>query len=415
MIERYFMQAKVICRLRSGPIGPYLPELVSALEQRRYSKDTIRRHLRCADALGRWLEGQNVALIEANQSHIGQYLSRQARIPTVGYLQGRLCKAATSIPVIAKLLREQGVFSGSAAVSITDAWLGRFDDHLIHVHGMSRFSRDNYVRYARRLIQSFQTNEFDWRTLDAGHISEFVRCEAAKLKPESCRQPVTAVRAILRFLVAEGLVPANLHRAIPVIRVWRHTSLPQHLSTEQLGRVLEICRSPAEWRLRDTCIVLMMARLGMRAGEVRQLRLDDIDWIAGVIHVRRGKSRCERTLPLLEDVGRVLGTYLQQERPITAERSIFLTSLPPHRPLASSTTITKITKRILKQAQIKGSRLGAHRLRHTVATHMVRGGSSFKEIADVLGHKALGSTGIYARLDERGLEQIALPWPGDMR
>lgn len=128
------------------------------------------------------------------------------------------CKAATSISVIAKLLREQGIFSGSVAVSITDAWLARFDDHLVHVHGMSRYSRDNYVRYARRLIQSLQTNELDWSTLDASHISEFVRREAAKLKPGSCRQPVTAVRAILRFLVGEGLVPADLHRAVPVIR-----------------------------------------------------------------------------------------------------------------------------------------------------------------------------------------------------
>jgi integrase len=103
------------------------------------------------------------------------------------------------------------------------------------------------------------------------------------------------------------------------MRVWRHTSIPQHLSTEELARVLEICRRlPAEWRLRNTCMVLIMARLGMRAGEVRQLGLDDIHWIAGVIHVRRGKSRSERTLPLLEDVGRVLGTYLQQERPVTA-------------------------------------------------------------------------------------------------
>lgn len=92
MIERYFTQAKVVCRLRFGPIGPYLPGLVSALEQRRYSQDTIRRHLRGADALGRWLEDQNVTLIEANQSHIQQYLSRQVRIPTVGYLQGALAK-----------------------------------------------------------------------------------------------------------------------------------------------------------------------------------------------------------------------------------------------------------------------------------------------------------------------------------
>jgi integrase len=158
-----------------------------------------------------------------------------------------------------------------------------------------------------------------------------------------------------------------------------------------------------------------MARLGMRAGEVRQLKLDDINWIEGVIHVRVGKSRRERTLPLLEDVGKALGAYLQQERPKSADRSIFLTSLPPYRPLAWSTTITQISKRILREAGVDGPHLGAHRFRHIVATHMVQSGSSFKEVADVLGHKSLGSTGIYAKLDQRSLEQIALPWPGGAR
>jgi integrase len=158
-----------------------------------------------------------------------------------------------------------------------------------------------------------------------------------------------------------------------------------------------------------------MARLGVRTGEVRQLKLDDVDWITGVIHVRLGKSRRERTLPLFEDLGQALGNYLRQERPKSINRSIFLTKLPPYRPLACSTTITKIARRILSQAGIAGPHLGAHRLRHTLATNLVRSGSSFKEVADVLGHRSLRSTGIYAKLDERCLGEIALPWPGGAR
>jgi integrase len=164
-----------------------------------------------------------------------------------------------------------------------------------------------------------------------------------------------------------------------------------------------------------------MARLGMRAGEVRQLKLEDIDWIEGVIRVGLGKSRRERTLPLLEDIGTLLSAYLQQERPASAEQSIFLTSLPPYRPLAWSTAISRISKSIFKEAGLEGPRLGAHRLRHSVATHLVRCGSSFKEIADLLGHKSMRSTGIYAKLDQRGLEQVALSMarrcamnPGDL-
>jgi site-specific recombinase XerD len=415
MIERYFSQAKVLIRLRSGSVGPYLPRFVSALEQRRLSRDTIRRYIRGADSLCRWLDGQGVAVVAANKSHIERYVLQHARLPDIYYTQGRLCKAALSVPLIATVLGEQGILSASAPVSKADAWLTRFDNHLMRVHGISRDTRRGYVRYARRLIQSLQTSEPDWTVLNTKRICDFVFCQAARLKSGSCHLLVTAIRALLRFLSAEGVVDPNLHRAIPPIREWRHASLPQYISTEQLERVVEICRTPTASCLRDACIVLMMARLGMRAGEVRQLKLDDIDWVEGVIHIRAGKSRRERTLPLLEDVGNALSVYLRQERPQSAARSIFLTLLPPYRPLAWSTAISKISKRILKKAGIEGPRLGAHRLRHTIATHMVRGGSSFKEVADVLGHKSLGSTGIYAKLDERALEQVALPWPGGVR
>jgi site-specific recombinase XerD len=415
MMETYFAQASVLDRLRSGPIGPYLPGFVTALEQRCYSRDTIRRCLRGADALSRWLDGQTVALAEANQSHVRAYVAQHARLPDARYVHGRLSKAASSVPLIAALLREQGILSGSVLVSRDEAWLVRFDNHLTQVHGLASYSRNNYVRYARRLAQTLSMNGADWTALDAHYISDFVRREAARLKPGSRRQVVTATRAILRFLVAEGVVSPNLHRAIPVIREWQHASLPQYISNRELERVLEICRNPSQHWLRDTCIVLMMARLGMRAGEVRQLKLDDLDWITGVVHIRLGKSRRERILPLFEDIGQALGNYLRQERPKSRNRSIFLTKLPPYRPLACSTTITKITKRILNQAGIVGPHLGAHRLRHTLATHLVRSGSSFKEIADVLGHKSLRSTGIYAKLDETCLGEVALPWPGGAR
>ena len=416
MIEDYFQRADVLIRLQSGPVGPYLPGFLRALEQRRFSHDSIRRYVRGADTLCRWLDGQGIALVEANQKHIEAYVCHYARLPDNRYIQGRLSKAASSLPRIATLLGEQGILCGCVPLSKPEEWLARFDNHLMRVHGISRNSRDNYVRYARGLIQSLQMNDPDWSVLNGQHISDFVCREAAKLKSEGgCHLLAAAVRAVLRFLVAEGALPPNLDRAIPVIRLWQHASLPQHFSTEELEQILETCRTATVGRLRDGCIVLMMARLGMRAGEVRQLKLEDIDWIEGVIRVRLGKSRRERTLPLLEDIGTLLSAYLRQERPESTERSIFLTSLPPYRPLAWSTAISRISKGIFKEAGLEGPRLGAHRLRHSVATHLVRRGSSFKEIADLLGHKSMRSTGIYAKLDQRGLEQVALPWPGGAR
>jgi hypothetical protein len=204
MIERYFSQAKLLIRLRTGPIGPYLPRFVSALEQKCFSRDSIRRFIRGADGLCRWLDAQGVTLVEANQNDIEQYVLRYPRLSDIHYRHGRLCKAALSVPLIATVLGEQGVLSASPPVSKADAWLTRFDNHLMRVHGISRDTRRGYVRYARRLIQSLQTSEPDWAVLNAKRICDFVCCQAVRLKPGSCRLLVTAIRALLRFLAAEG-------------------------------------------------------------------------------------------------------------------------------------------------------------------------------------------------------------------
>jgi site-specific recombinase XerD len=329
MIERYFSQPKVLLRLRSGPLGPYLPRFVSALEQKRFSRDTIRRFIRGADRLGRWLDGQGVALLEANQNHLKAYVLQQARLPDGHYAHGRLPKAALSVPVLARVLAEQGILCASMPLSKAEAWLARFDEHLMRVHGLARGSRLNYVRYARRLIGSLQGSEPDWTALNTQRLCDFVRAEATTLKPGRGRLLLTAIRALLRFLVAEGAVPASLHRAIPALPEWQHAALPQYLSSEELERVVELCRASNAAGLRDACIILLMARLGLRAGEVQQLKLDDIDWVEGIIHVRAGKSRRERALPLVEEVGKALSTYLREARPSSAERSIFLTCTSP--------------------------------------------------------------------------------------
>src|SRR6202022_2633606 len=150
MIERYFSRAKVLIRLRSGSVGPYLPRFVSALEQRRFSRDLIRRYIRGADSLCRWLDGQGVAVVEANQGHVERYVRQHTRLPEIHYAQSRLCKAALSVPFIATVLREQGILSGSVPVSKADAWLARFDIHLSRIHELPPKSGHSFSRTRRR-------------------------------------------------------------------------------------------------------------------------------------------------------------------------------------------------------------------------------------------------------------------------
>jgi site-specific recombinase XerD len=416
MINRYFTEAKTRNRLENGPIGPLFPAFIRALEERGYAVSSVRRMIRTADRLGRWIQAHGIDLPAANQRHIDLYIAHQGRRPDQRRKHGHLPQPARYLRTIAQLLKQQGVLNSPPKVTDVAECADQFSTYLLQVRGVSRFTRNNYVRYAQRLMQELKSSgPLDWSALDGSLISSFIQREASKLNPSSCIQPVTAVRSFLGFLESMGQVRPNLVRAIPTVRRWSHAGLPQHLTGEQCEHLIAICEADAQRSLRDCAMVLMMARLGMRVGEVQQLRLDDIDWSEGVIHVRNGKSRIERQLPLPDEVGRKIIAYLRQERPQSSDRHVFLRKLPPYCGLLSSTIISKIAKRFLAQIGLEGDRFGAHCLRHTVATQIVRSGASFQQAADVLGHKSLLSTGIYAKLDDQTLRQIALPWPGGAR
>lgn len=404
MLEDYFCDELVLSHLRNGPMGPYLPHLVHTLEEQHFRHRAVRRSIRRANALGLWLQQQGVPLAEANASHAKAFVLQRSRTP-----YGRL--VASGVPKIIRILQTQGIFNAPEARTEVDCWLQRFDEHLARVHGISPNTRWNYLHYARRFLASRpEDTALDWASLNADEIQAFAHTEMEKLKPgPSACQVSTAVNALIRFLAAEGSVSPTLSKAIPPVRQWRHTSLPKHFSAEQLERVLTVCKTDVSISFRDRAIVLLLARLGIRSGEARQLQLDHIDWTAGEIHICLGKARRERILPLPEDVGTALADYLRHERPPSSDRTIFLSSGPPYRPLG---TVAEIVKRVLKKAGLTGAGVGAHHLRHTVATHMVRQGVPFKDVADVLGHRKLDTTAIYAKLDVHSLFGIALPWPG---
>jgi len=216
---------------------------------------------------------------------------------------------------------------------------------------------------------------------------------------------------MLRFLVSEGQVTKGLEAAVPMPRQWALASLPHHLSKEQVSQVLAVCRNTKPNELRNTAVVLLLARLGLRAGEVASLCLEDIHWAEGRLLIRAGKSHRERTLPLGEQIGQALVEYLQHRRPCALHRHVFLQCHAPYGPL-TNVAISHIARRALQRTGITVTHPGAHAFRHTVATEMVRGGASFPQVADVLGHESLQTTAIYAKLDLDSLSQLALPWPG---
>jgi len=369
-----FTSQRVRSRMESGPMGPYLSAIAAELQQQGYARSTIRRHLRAADHFGAWLVKQGLSLKDIGEPLVDRYLKGLNRQFSSSCPGGRLLHKALGIPELVRFLRRQGVLQTNVEqqqLSPTKGWLTDFDHHLDQVAGNAQRTRHNYLRYARRfLIEVFGTEEPNWSGLQSEQITEFVRREASKLQPSSCGQPVTAIRALLRFLVSRGVVSQGLERAVPPVLTWRHSSLPRYISSSEVERVIGVCNPATPLGLRERAVIVLLAHLGLRAGEVIRLKLDDIDWFEGRLIVRAGKNHRERSLPLSQEVGDVLVSYLRDARPASPHREVFLRWRPPFRPLRSSVTITTLVAKALKHADVKVHRPGAHIHRHTLATQM---------------------------------------------
>jgi site-specific recombinase XerD len=296
------------------------------------------------------------------------------------------------------------------------SWIAGYTDYLRDVVGAADTTRLRYLPTVQRFIAACSGPDApDWTGLSVQLVTEFIREEAANKTGHGRTAPANATRSFLRFLAWRGVAPSGLDRAIPRIRRARHASLPTHLSSEQLARLLQRPAAPGPVAYRDRAILSLLAGLGLRAGEVATLELDDLDWHTGQLRLHAGKCRRERMLPLPQEVGAALAEYLQHGRPHHRERRVFFTLTDPARTVQAS-AVSAIVRRNLVRAGIPMGRLtGAHMLRHTTASRMVNGGASLKEVADVLGHRSLQTTGIYAKLDLDALAGVALPWIGGAR
>jgi site-specific recombinase XerD len=413
MIEHGYTRTSVITRLRRGPLGPHLDALAATLHQHGYAPDSIRRTLRAGEQFGRWLAQHGYAIADVDEALVTRYLQTLPRPPA-----GHWPKVAAGLPHLLRLWRQQDLLpppSGLPLQTEATQWLGRYTQYLEHVCGTAPSTRTAYLRIVTRLLAVlFGAGRVQWHTVSAQVLADFVRQEAATKHGGGRQLPSVAVRSFLRFLVFSGELPPGLEAAVPIPRQWIHAPLPSRLTGEEVERVLALCTGGGPTALRNHAILLLLARLGVRAHEVAALCLDDINWYEGQVRIRPGKTHRERVLPLVQEVGSAVATYLQQGRPPTTSRHLFLSCRAPFHPLTDATAISRIATRALKRAGITSSaRLGAHTFRHTAASQMINQGAQFKDVADVLGHRSLQTTGIYAKLDLTTLAAVALPWMGE--
>lgn len=413
MIEHGFTRTSVITRLRRGPLGAHLETLAATLHQHGYAPDSIRRTLRAGDQFGRWLAQHGYGIAEVDEALVARYI-RALPLPRVG----RWPKAAAGLPHLLRLWRQQDLLpprTSTPAQTEAAQWLGRYAQYLEHVCGAAPGTCTAYLRIVTRFLTAlFGTGRVQWHTVSAQALTDFVRQEVATKHGGGRKLPSTALRSLLHFLVFNGEVAPGLDAAVPTPRQWTHATLPARLTVEEVERALATCTGGSPTALRNHAILLLLARLGVRAHEVAALGLEDINWYEGQVRLRPGKTHHARVLPLLQEVGEALAAYLQHGRPRTSSRHLFLHCRAPFAPFADPRAIGLIARRACLRAGIPARpRLGAHTFRHTAASQMVNQGASFKDVADVLGHRSLQTTGIYAKLDVEALARVALPWMGD--
>lgn len=290
-----------------------------------------------------------------------------------------------------------------------DELVGAYRGYLERERGLAAGSIDLYSTQVRRFVSVWWPDgEVDVGVVDAASVIGLVRREAARMSVPSAKTLVCALRSFLRFLHAAGMTQRPLAEAVPSVADRRRASIPRNLSPEVVAQLMASCDTATAMGRRDTAMLLVLARLGLRAGEVAGLCLEDLDWRAGELVVV-GKGRRVERLPLPEQVGEAIAAYLADGRPRRGGRGVFLGVDAPHAPLSRG-GVKSVVYHACDRAGL--ARVGPHRLRHTTATETLRAGGSLSEVAQLLRHRRLETTAVYAKVDRSSLGALALPWPG---
>ena len=294
-----------------------------------------------------------------------------------------------------------------------DALVAAYKQYQRRTRGLVEGTLRGYERVVRQQVRvALGEDPIDPARLRPYDVVQFVASMQSQFSSGSMKTVTKALRSFFRFLRVKGLCEERLETAVPTVANWQQSTLPRYLSDAQLEQVLGSLDLSKPCGHRDRAMLWCLATLGLRPGEVAELCLEDIDWREGTVHLRRLKSRRDTVLPLPREAGQAIVAYLRVHRPQTDERRIFVQALGPRRgePI-SSDAVSVVVTRALRRAGVEEPVGGAYVFRHTLASRMVRHGVSLKEVADLLGHRSLDTTTIYAKLDLEALREVALPWP----
>lgn len=393
--------------MQPGALTEHLAGFTHELESVGYTNLTVAGYSMSIAHFAQWARRSDQLELDWSADAIDRFARHRCRCPG-----GRRChrvsgKYVRRVRRFIRYLERQGVIE-SCAQAQPVAPLPEFSDWLAQHRGASARTIE---RYAGALSRLLPVASEDRTTFTALQVRQLVLSQVRGHSISYARCVVTALRAYLRFLASQGHCPAGLDRAIPTIPQWRLSALPRYLPADEIEQVVAACDITTPVGMRDRAVLLLLARLGLRAGDVVKLHLADIDWHAATLKVC-GKGRRQVCLPLPQDAGDAVLAYLKHTRPRVAIDRVFLCLRTPHRSFRSSATVSSIVSAALHRAGIcQPPSRGANLLRHSAATALLRAGASLDAVSSLLRHRSLDMTAHYAKVDVAMLTSVAQPWP----
>lgn len=408
-MEELFVRPRALMRMREGPLGVCIDSFIDSLAAKGYSRDSRRRAAWLVGDFSRWLDGRGVAAAAVAEESVDTFLRgrRRRRAP-------RAEDRSTLLRLLAHLAAQGIICTPSAERTPTavEQIEAEYVDYMRHERNLAPATiRSNRITARNLLTFLFANGPLTFDSVGAPDVMAHIRLATKTCRPNSACRVVGGVRAFLRFALYRGWLDTDMSSHIPAPAVWSQSSIPRSLQDDQVLHTLAQCDRAKLSGCRDYAVIVLLARLGLRAGEVVALQLEDIDWHAGELLVRNGQTRVDR-LPLPYEVGQALAQYLSEARPRCSSRQVFLRAQAPIEGFSSGTAVAAIVRRALQRAGIDAPSKGAHVLRHTLATRLLREGSSLPEIGEVLRHRQQQTTTIYAKVDLRSLRAVAPSWPG---
>lgn len=392
----------------SGPLKPYMHGFGAELSRLGYTPISAAAQLRLMAHLSRWLAGEDLDASRLTAGAAKKFLAIRHR---AGYRDYRSMKALRPLMTY---LRGLGATPPEPPVRLTpvEALLERYGAYVRRERGVSASTVRGYVDMVRPFLalRERPDGELSLQDLRPGDVTGFVVSECPRRNRGSAKLLVTSLRSLLSYLYVVGLLTQPVTEAVPSVAHWRFARLPKPLEADGVRRMLATCNRSRATGIRDFAVITILARLGLRRGEVAGLQLENVDWRQGEITIHGKGGQYER-LPLPTDVGQALVAYLRGARPKPVDgcRNLFLLARAPHRALTPS-AVAGIVRIAASRAGLP--QVTPHRLRHTVATRLLETGASLEEIGQLLRHRRQLTTAMYAKVDRGGLSTLARPWPG---